>query len=431
MAGGKGTRLASITKDEIPKPMVKINGFPILWWQLKCLKENGITDIILVTGYLGQVIEEYFGDGSEFGVKISYFRETMPLGTAGALYYARERIKDKYFLLVFGDVIFDIDIQRMENFHQKKHSSATLFVHPNSHPYDSDIIIADECDRIIALNSKNSHRDFWYKNLVNAGFYILDKSIFDSLQQDIKTDLEKNVLVPLIQGNQNIFAYSSPEYIKDVGTPERIGKGEIELKSGYVGQRNLKNKQRCIFLDRDGTINRQNGLVFKEEDLVLEDCAIEAIKLINQSGMLAIVITNQPVVARGLCEISDVVTIHNKLETLLGEQGAIVDDIVFCPHHPDKGFPEENPLYKIECNCRKPKTGMIDSSTEKFNVDISSSWLIGDTTMDLMTGKNAGLKTALVLTGEAGNDKKYPATPDIIANNLLEAVKMILNGDQQ
>ena len=140
LAGGKGTRLVAITKNEIPKPMAVINGFPILWWQIKSLKENGITEIILVVGHLGEVIENYFGNGDQFGVNISYVKESIPLGTAGAMYYVKEMIKENDFLLVFGDVIFNIDIQRMEKFHQENKSIATLFTHPNSHPYDSDII---------------------------------------------------------------------------------------------------------------------------------------------------------------------------------------------------------------------------------------------------------------------------------------------------
>ena len=153
---------------------------------------------------------------------------------------------------------------------------------------------------------------------------------------------------------------------------------------------------------------------------------MEAIKKNNASGRLGIVVTNQPVVARGLCDIVDVENIHKKLATLLGREGAFLDDIQFCPHHPDKGFPEENPAYKIPCECRKPKTGMIEKAAEKYNIDLAESWMIGDTTMDIQTGINAGMRTVLVLTGEAGKDKKYDVKPDFVCGNLLEAVEKIL-----
>ena len=161
----------------------------------------------------------------------------------------------------------------------------------------------------------------------------------------------------------------------------------------------------------------------------MEGCAVDAIRKINQSGRLGIVITNQPVVARGLCEIEDVENIHKKMETLLGKEGVFLDDVFYCPHHPDKGYPEENPAYKIPCECRKPKTGMIREAAERYNIDLAGSWMIGDTTMDIQTGINAGMRTALVLTGEAGNDKKYDVKPDLVCRNLLDAVEKILQMD--
>ena len=179
-------------------------------------------------------------------------------------------------------------------------------------------------------------------------------------------------------------------------------------------------------MDRDGTINQYRGLVWKDEDFELEENACDAIKQINQSGKLAIVITNQPSVARGLCQIKDIETVHKKMSTLLGKEGAYLDDVYFCPHHPDKGYPEENPAYKISCECRKPKTGLIQKAVEQYHIDLSSSWMVGDTTVDIQTGKNAGLHTALVLTGEAGNDKKYDVAPDLVCKDLREAVEMIL-----
>lgn len=426
MAGGKGTRLLSITNDEIPKPMAPVNGKPILQWQIECLQENGIQNITIVTGHLGEKIEEFFGSGEKFGVRITYFKEQQPLGTAGAFYFLKDQLESEYFLLVFGDVIFDVDIDRMEHFHREKQSMATLFAHPNSHPYDSDLVILDPSCKIKGFDSKNNKRDDWYSNCVNAGFYILNREICSQVQKSVKTDLEKDILMPLVERGGAVYAYCSPEYIKDVGTPERMHTAAGEIASGYVASRNLKKKQKCIFLDRDGTVNRYKGLIYREDQFELEDCASEAIKRINQSGYLAIVITNQPAVARGLCDISDIEKIHRKMSTLLGKDGVFLDDIMFCPHHPDKGYPGENPLYKIQCACRKPKTGLIDACVKKYNIDLASSWMIGDTTMDIQTGKNAGVKTVLVRTGEAGNDRKYPVEPDFIGKDLLDAVNLIL-----
>lgn len=431
MAGGKGTRLSSLTKGEIPKPMVPILGKPLLEWQIDQLKENDIFDIIMITGYLGDKIKDYFGDGEKYGVHIDYIEEKFPLGTAGAFYYLKQKLNSEYFLLVFGDVFFDINISLMEDYHLSKDSKATLFVHPNSHPYDSDIVTTDMENKIIKFDSKHNKRDYWYDNCVNAGFYILSKELCANVEKDQKTDLEKDVLTKLADKGENIYAYRSPEYIKDIGTVERIKSTIKEIESGYIFKKNLKYKQKCIFLDRDGTINKYKGLLYKENALEFEQGSIEAIGKINSSGMLAIVVTNQPVVARGLCEIEDVELIHNKMKTLLGKEHVYLDAVEFCPHHPDKGYPEENPIYKIPCDCRKPNIGMIKKCENRFNIDLSQSWMIGDTTIDIQTGKNAGMKTALVLTGEGGKDKKFTVQPDIIADNILDAVNVILDMDKR
>lgn len=426
MAGGKGTRLREITKDEIPKPMAPVAGKPILQWQLECLRDQGIVDIVLVIGYLGGKIREYFGDGKSFGVSITYIEETEPLGTAGALSLLPPLLKGDSFFLIFGDVLFDLDLNRMEAFHREKGAEATLFVHPNTHPYDSDLVVCDSSSRVLSFDSKHNVRSGWYHNCVNAGFYMMEASVCRRVPYSTKCDLEKDLLAGMVRDGAPVYGYSSPEYIKDVGTVDRIRRAEQELVSGFVACRNLRNPQRAIFLDRDGTINRKNGLVYRPDQFELEPCAVEAIRAINQSGYLAVVVTNQPVVARGLCGITEVDEIHKKLETLLGQEGVYLDDIRFCPHHPDKGYPEENPIYKIPCRCRKPDIGMLEDCAAAYNIDLSRSWVIGDTTVDVQTGKNAGTKTALVMTGDAGKDRKYDAVPDLVCRDLLEAVKQIL-----
>lgn len=426
MAGGKGTRLASITKNEVPKPMVDILGKPLLERQVEVLKKNGITDIIFVIGFLGNVIRNHFEDGSSFGIHADYVEEKEPLGTAGAFFFVREKLKNKPFLLVFGDVLFDIDLERMFSFHKSKNAVATLFIHPNSHPFDSDLVETDNDGRIVRFDSKNSERIYWYRNTVNAGLYILNTEVLSLVSSPVKMDLEKEVLSNLIADGREVFGYRSPEYIKDVGTVERIEAAKRDIKNGFIEKRSLKNKQRCIFLDRDGTVNVYKGLISNPDDFELENNVSEAIRKINSSQYLCIVVTNQPVVARGLCTIEDVENIHRKMETLLGNQGAYLDDIFFCPHHPDKGYPEENPEYKIKCDCRKPSIGMIESAAAKYNIDLSESWIVGDTSIDIQTGVNAGTHTALVLTGEAGKDGKFNVQPEITEKTLLEAVEKIL-----
>lgn len=432
MAGGKGTRLASITKN-VPKPMVPTNGKPLLEWQIENLKESGIDNVILVVGYLGNVIRDHFGNGEKFGVKISYYNEEIPLGTAGALAELRDRMEEN-FILLFGDLYVNVDFSKFMRFHTEKDALVTLFAHPNSHPYDSDIVVADKDGRVIDWSYKNTERSHDYPNLTNAGLYVMNRRIADVVRatqeknNNKKVDLEKDVITKQIDA-EKIFAYHSTEYVKDIGTPERLQKAEQDIKKDIPEKRNLKNKQKVIFLDRDGTINQYVGFLRFVDQMQLEPTAADAIRLINESEYLAIVITNQPVIARGEVSFQELDAIHNRMYTLLGKEGAYVDGLYFCPHHPDKGFEGEIPELKIDCDCRKPKIGMIQKAVENFNIDLSNSWFIGDTNIDVQTGINAGTRAALLKSGDPDKkENRYPVKADFTAEDLLDAVRQIVKG---
>ncbi|MBQ3280057.1 HAD-IIIA family hydrolase [Candidatus Saccharibacteria bacterium] len=428
MAGGKGTRVASITNDEFPKPMLKIDGIPILEHQIKCLKDNGIDDIIITVGHLGGVITDYFGDGSRLGVKIDYIfeDENKPLGTAGALYYLKGKINDD-FVLVFGDVFFDVDFQKMIDFHKKNRAVATLLTHPNSHPFDSDLLVVNEDNVVIGFDSKENDRSTYdYQNIVNSGIYVFSPEILKVILEPMKMAIEKDVVANFIE-KRKVYSYHSTEYVKDMGTPERYESVNLDYKNKIPWARNLKNKQKCIFLDRDGTINEDRGYITDKKDLVLMDGVAEAIKRINSSEYLCIAVTNQPVIARGQCTVEGLNEIHKHLETLLGREGAYIDGLYYCPHHPDKGFKGEVLEYKIDCDCRKPKIGMVKKAAEYYNIDLESSYMIGDSWRDIEMGKNAKMYTYLIKNKKSRGDP-YLIMPDEQVDNLLEAVNKIIGG---
>jgi len=429
-AGGKGTRLQSLTRDEIPKPLLKINGKTMIEWQIENAGKYGIQEFVLIVGHLGEKIKEYFQDGSRLGVHLIYIEEKEPLGSAGALYYLKNKLSNHNFILVFGDVMFDMDMERMVHFHEKHNALVTLAVHPNTHPYDSDLVIINDEEQVTGFCAKTNDRLHWYDNLVNAGIYVLSDRLIASIPEPQKLDLEKDLILPAIRTGK-VYGYRTTEYIKDAGTLDRFNEVSRDQKKGLWEVKNVEKKQKCIFMDRDGTLNVYKGLLADLDTFELEKNVAEAVKLINRSGFLAIVATNQPVVARGMCEISDIKQIHRKMEVLLGQQGAYFDDIVFCPHHPDKGFPEENAKYKISCTCRKPNIGMIVQMAQRYNIDLLESYMIGDSTVDIQTGINAGLKTVLVKTGQAGMDRKYNVKADFEADNILEAVKLILRSEEK
>lgn len=424
MAGGKGTRISSVASD-IPKPMIKIEGKPVLEREIECLREQGFTDLIITVSHLAEHITSYFGDGSSFGVHIEYFVEESPLGNAGALFKLRDKL-DEDFLLLNADSIFDIDFNRFVNYHKDKGSLVTLFTHPNSHPYDSGVLIADENGAVESWLAKEDDRPQWYRNRVNAGLHVINPVVLDIAGIDknlvgtevdgkiVKVDLDRQILKPLC-GTGKMFCYDSPEYVKDMGTPDRYAAVCEDYKRGRVQAKNLKQKQKAVFLDRDGTINRYVGFLRNIDDFELLPGVVEAIKAINASGFLAIVVTNQPVIARGEVTYDQLQEIHNKMETLLGAEGAYLDAIYFCPHHPHKGYEGEIPELKIECDCRKPKPGMLLKAAEDFNIDLSLSWMIGDGENDVKAGKAAGCKTGLIGSDEFGQDVSLTSLEDFIS----------------
>ena len=426
-AGGKGTRISSITKDLIPKSMLEVGSKPLLYHQVMNLKDCGIKDIIIIIGHLGEVIKDYFEDGSSLGVNISYYEEKDPLGTAGALYYLKKELKED-FLFILGDVFLDIDFNKMIKFHQDKKAKITLFTHPNNHPYDSDLIVVDEENLVLKFDYKtNNRKEYYYFNLVNAGVMIFSSEVLKQLKEEKPYSYEKDIVAPLIKEN-SVYSYQSTEYVKDMGTPERYRGVLEEYNKGIPKQKNLKNKQKCIFIDRDGTINKFIPFLTDINKFKLIKGVSKAISKINKSDYLCIVITNQPIIARGDSTVKNLNEIHKKMDVLLSKKGAFIDKLYYCPHHPDKGFEGEVKELKIKCDCRKPGTLLIEKAASEFNIDIKNSFFIGDTTSDIMCAKNAGLKSILVETGEAGLDNKYDVKEDYKAKNLLEAVNLILGG---
>jgi len=431
MAGGKGTRIASIASD-IPKPMIKIGNKPILEHEIECLKKQGLTDIIITVSHLGNIIMEYFGDGSkispatgkQFGVNIEYFIEEKPLGNAGALFKMKDKIKSD-FLLLNADSLFNVDFNRFIKFHRENKALVSLFTHPNSHPYDSGLIITDENNVVLEWLNKEDERPTWYNNKVNAGLHIISPKILEKNIEKEKVDLDRDLLKPLA-GTGKMYAYNSPEYVKDMGTPERYYSVCNDLLSGKVFNKNLINKQKAIFLDRDGTVNKYVGFLRNIDEFKLIENTAEAIKKINSSEYLAIIVTNQPVIARGEVTYEELKQIHKKMETLLGQEGAYLDGIYYCPHHPKSGFEGEIKELKIECECRKPKPGMLLDAAKDFNIDLEKSWIIGDSENDILAGKNAKCNTAYINAKDINENIDY----NICGRDLLECVNKILEKEK-
>lgn len=428
LAGGRGTRLGRAT-EQTPKPLIKIVGVPIIERQIKLLKRYGVREVWVISGYLGDRIQKYLDDGSIYGLRINHIIEQKPQGTGGAL-KTLEGIVKKDFILLSGDVVLDIDFNSLVRFHKKKNGIGTVIVHPSDHPFDSDLVEVDSDNKIKSLilrKDKKQSNDVTFRNLTCTSSYVFSPQLLNLINKEEVCDLEKDIFPRIFREKKQLFAYNSAEYIKDVGTPERLKKVEQDVLSGKVGRLNKKNKRPAIFLDRDGVINEDIGHLKRIDDIKLLPGSGRAIRKINDCGFLAIVVTNQAVVAHGTLTEDGLREIHNKLETLLAIDGAKIDGIYYCPHHPDKGFKGESQKYKIKCDCRKPKIGLIKKAVKDFNINLRKSYFIGDTTTDAKTARNAGIKFIGVSTGYSLRDNKYKISNKVIIfKGLLEAVNVVL-----
>ncbi len=429
LAGGQGTRLKDRLGD-LPKPMVSVAGVPLLERQILLLKRYGYKRVVILVNYQAEKIQAFCHANAYWGLDIECVDDGVPKGTAGAVLNIFDRLEDE-FLVVYGDTMLEVDLSRFEAAHAINSDSAgTLFLHPNDHPQDSDLVDLDEDGRIRSFHPYPHPPGRYLPNLVNAALYILKREALRPWLTNVPEgifDFGKNLFPELLNAGGKLYGYNSPEYIKDCGTPARLDKITEHLLSGKIERSSLQHKQPTVFIDRDGTLNKEVNHLKSADQLELYAGVEDALRRLNQSDYRACVITNQPVVARGECRIEELRNIHNKLETLLGLEGAFLDRIYVCPHHPDKGFAGEVAALKINCLCRKPATGMLERARHELNTDFSQSWMIGDTTTDIETAHRAGVRSILVETGYAGLDHKYPRAADFTFPNFSKAVEFIVD----
>ena len=427
LAGGKGTRLKERLKD-LPKPLIRIGGKSLLEHQVELAKRYGVSEVVIFSCYRPDLIEQEMGDGSRWGVRIRYEIEKEPLGTAGAVLAGLDALEDAFFVF-YGDTMVNVDLRRLWTAHKANKADATLLLHPNDHPFDSDLVEIDTHGWVTAFHNRPHPSNASLQNLVNAGLYVIEKRALAPWTKQIRMmDFGKDLFPAILRQGARLFGYSSPEFIKDIGTPQRYDHVAAQYAAGIVQRSSLDVPQRAVFLDRDGTLNREIDGVTSPEKLELLPEVADAIHLLNHHGLRAIVITNQPVIAKGFCSAEDVQDVHKRLESLLGREHAFLDRIYVCPHHPEKGFPGERAELKIACDCRKPNPGLIRQAVKDLNIDLSQSWLIGDTTTDIQTAHQAGLRSILVRTGYAGKDGKFSAAPNVVCDTLKQAVMHIVSG---
>ena len=401
LAGGKGTRLGL---EGLPKAMVPIDGVPLLQRTIEAAAAQGFRDFLILTGHLGAEIEDRLGDGSAFHSTIQYVREMEPLGTSGCFNQVRAYLTEP-FLVVYGDILMDVDLRALVDFARRKGGAGALFAHPNDHPLDSDLIDADADGRIIAVHPKPHAQGAHYPNLVSAALYVLSPVALRYVPNNGPSDWGKDVL-PRLAAAEPLFAYRSCEYVKDIGTPDRLARAERHLQEGRLSRLALRNPKSAIFLDRDGVINEERGGVHYPAQVVLIPGAAEAIRSFNEAGVPVICVTNQPDIAKGAMSFDDLRAVMGEIDYLLARQaGAYLDDVLVCPHHPERGWAGEILELKVHCDCRKPNDGLLRKAARRHNIDLGRSWLVGDRYCDIAAAHSAGCRSILVSTGHATNDR--------------------------
>jgi histidinol-phosphate phosphatase family protein len=424
IAGGKGVRMGEAFPG-LPKALVPVGGKPLLQHQLELARAAGVERVTVFAGHLAGKITDFVGDGSRFGLDISVIVEDTPLGNAGLLVSALDALPEQFFV-IYGDVMAAVDLARLGAFHLAREADFTTLVHPNDHPFDSDLIETGAGDHVTAIRAYPHPKGQHFANLVNAALYAVRREALRPFQgaNGGKLDFTKHVLAALVARGAHVLAYRSAEYIKDAGTPARLARVEADWRAGKIrlGQH---RPRAAVFLDRDGTLNDDRPFIARAADLELISGAGAALRRLREAGFLLIVVTNQPVIARGEASWAELADIHRKLEWELGKAGAFIDALYFCPHHPDAGFPGERPELKIACDCRKPATGLIDAACRDFAIDRVASWMVGDSTRDVEMARRAGLRSVLVRTGNGGEDGRYEVRPDHVVADIAAAAELI------
>ena len=419
-------RLSSVVGVDLPKVLVPVGGKPVLEHQLEWAAAAGIDEVTIFAGHLSEKIFDFVGDGSRFRPQVRIFTEREPMGNAGALLQSLDLLPE-HFCVLYGDLMLAVVLPQIAKCHVDREADFTIMVHPNDHPQDSDLVETDVNDWVTAIHNCPHPQDQFFGNLVNAALYVVRR---DALKPWVglpgKHDFTKGILPGLIASRGRVVAFRSSEYLQDMGTPARLQKVEADWRAGRISLKNSNTYQPAVFLDRDGTLNVEKGHLRRPQDLELLPGVGPALRTLRLAGFRLVVLTNQPVIARGEATEAEVAAIHRRLEWELGKDGAYLDAIYVCPHHPDSGFPGERAELKRHCECRKPGTKLFEQACHDFRIDAARSWMIGDQARDIEMARRAGLRSILIRKSSDRSDAQFSSRPDHVATDLRAASEFIL-----
>lgn len=425
LMGGLGTRLHKELKGK-PKAMIDVSGKPFFHYQLKLLRWYGFCNFVFCVGHKGALIKKYFGTGKRFGVSIKYSDEgDRLLGTGGALRKAASLLKDN-FLLIYGDSYMDFDYSQLVYFYNKMMFKAKaggiLVVLKNNNRFDrSNVVLLN--NRVIKYDKVN-----WLPSMkyIDYGVSILKKDQISSLPKDRPIDLAS--VYKKISSQGRLLGFETKKRFYEIGRPYSLNGFRKFAENTFL------KKKPYIFLDRDGVLNqlvkRQGKEMvdspFSVSELKFAEKATVALRIIRSLGYGLIVVTNQPAAAKGKTSLDNIYAINNEMQDYFGKSGIYFDDFLTCIHHPEGSHLTVEKWLIMDCECRKPKPGMLNKSFEKFNVDKKHSYMVGDSYTDIILGKRAGLKSVFVGKYKCESCRLLKGyRPDIIVDNIFDFAQQL------
>lgn len=386
-AGGNASRMGRLAEAR-PKALLPFGTTCLLAHHLNTVRSHGVTRVTILAGHLAEAIESELPAVTPAGMCVDLVVEPYPAGSGGCLRYLSQPRGP--LLVVFADIMAWMDYTTLLERHRANGAHITVVVHPNDHPADSDLVETNPDGWVTTIRSKPRPRSVPCRNIAVAGVFVIEPEILGRIPATGSCDLVHHLVSPAAELGRRVLAYCTTEYLKDCGTPDRYAQARGDFESGRVQAQYGGTLRPALFIDRDGTINRHVGYVTKPEQLELLPGAGEAIRRLNQAGILAVLVTNQPVVARGDCSAENLERIHAHLEGLLGNEGAFLDGVYVCPHHPDGGFPGEVADLKVACSCRKPEPGLVQRAIRDLPIALEHSAVVGDSVRDAELARKIG-----------------------------------------
>ncbi len=383
LAGGYGTRLKSITKN-LPKPLVKINGFPLISYVLMNVSKYKFKKIYILAGYKGYLLKKKFHMKKINLTKIEVLIEKKPEGTGRALWNIRKKIKNN-FILVNGDTIFKINFEDFlkRSLEYKNKICTVALCKNNKNNYNkklNNLIIKNDLIKF----SKSG-------KLMNGGIYFFKKEIFQYIKKN-NYSLENDIIKSLIS-KKKVIGFKFNDYFIDVGTPETYSKAIVQINKLF--------KKPAAILDRDGVINYDYGYVHSIDNFKFRKNVINGIKYLIKKNYYIFIVTNQAGIAKKKFKENDFYELHKKVNKFLKSKKIYTDDIRFSPFHKKAKIKR----YRINSNLRKPNIGMINELKKNWSIDFKKSFVIGDQKSDQLMAKKSKLQFSFA-TNDFLNDIK-------------------------